>query len=117
MVFSKYLNTLDEAIALTEKYLLPDLNGIGIYKGGGEVKVKFNGIDSWQKSDREEIKDELEEGHIDIVFCSTAAQEGVNLQAASTLINIDVPWIPSDLEQRIGRIARLGQIEPYCGDF
>ena len=117
LVFSKYLNTLDEAIALTEKYLLPDLNGIGIYKGGGEVKVKFNGIDSWQKSDREEIKDELEEGHIDIVFCSTAAQEGVNLQAASTLINIDVPWIPSDLEQRIGRIARLGQIEPIVEIF
>ena len=117
LVFSKYLNTLDEAIALTEKYLLPDLNGIGIYKGGGEVKVKFNGIDSWQKSDREEIKDELEEGHIDIVFCSTAAQEGVNLQAASTLINIDVPWIPSDLEQRIGRIARLGQIEPVVEIF
>ncbi len=117
LVFSKYLNTLDEAVALTEKYILPDLNGIGIYKGGGEVRVKYTGINSWQKSDREEIKEELEDHHIDIVFCSTAAQEGVNLQSASTLINIDVPWIPSDLEQRIGRIARLGQEEPIVKIF
>ena len=86
-------------------------------KKTSEVKVKYNGIDSWQKSDREEIKEELEDHHIDIVFCSTAAQEGVNLQSASTLINIDVPWIPSDLEQRIGRIARLGQEEPIVKIF
>ena len=64
------------------------------------------------KSNREAIKDDLEEQSIDIVFCSTAAQEGVNLQAATTLINLDVPWIPSVSEQRRGRIARLGQKEP-----
>ena len=111
LVFSKYLSTLDEAIKLTEEYILSDINGIGMYKGGGKVQVKYNGLE-WRKSNREAIKDDLEEQSIDIVFCSTAAQEGVNLQAAATLINLDVPWIPSDLEQRIGRIARLGQKEP-----
>ena len=43
------------------------------------------------------------------MFCSDAASEGLNLQAARILINVDVPWTPARLEQRIGRIARLGQ--------
>ena len=43
------------------------------------------------------------------MFCSDAASEGLNLQAARVLINVDVPWTPARLEQRIGRVARLGQ--------
>ena len=56
------------------------------------------------------MKHELFSGEIRIVFCSDAASEGLNLQAARILINVDVPWTPSRLEQRVGRIARLGQI-------
>jgi superfamily II DNA/RNA helicase len=40
---------------------------------------------------------------------SDAACEGLNLQTLGTLINVDLPWNPSRLEQRIGRIKRLGQ--------
>ncbi len=44
------------------------------------------------------------------VFLSTdAGATGLNLQSASTLINIDLPWNPAILEQRIARIYRLGQ--------
>ena len=44
------------------------------------------------------------------VFLSTdAGSTGLNLQAAATVINIDLPWNPAVLEQRIGRIYRLGQ--------
>jgi SNF2 family DNA or RNA helicase len=44
------------------------------------------------------------------VFLSTdAGGVGLNLQAASYLINVDIPWNPAVLEQRIGRIHRLGQ--------
>lgn len=44
------------------------------------------------------------------VFLSTdAGSTGLNLQAAATIINIDLPWTPAVLEQRIGRIYRLGQ--------
>ncbi len=47
------------------------------------------------------------------VFLSTdAGGVGLNLQAASVLINLDLPWNPAVLEQRIGRIHRLGQEEP-----
>ena len=47
------------------------------------------------------------------VFLSTdAGGVGLNLQAANVLINIDLPWNPAVLEQRIGRVHRLGQHKP-----
>ncbi len=47
------------------------------------------------------------------VFLSTdAGAVGLNLQHASTLVNMDLPWNPAILEQRIGRIHRMGQKKP-----
>ena len=47
------------------------------------------------------------------VFISTdAGSTGLNLQVASILINLDLPWNPAVLEQRIARIYRLGQEKP-----
>src|SRR5205823_4898169 len=47
------------------------------------------------------------------VFLSTdAGGTGLNLQAADTVINVDVPWNPAVLEQRIARVHRLGQHRP-----
>jgi superfamily II DNA or RNA helicase len=47
------------------------------------------------------------------VFLSTdAGAAGLNLQHASTLVNMDLPWNPALLEQRIGRIHRMGQTRP-----
>jgi superfamily II DNA or RNA helicase len=47
------------------------------------------------------------------VFLSTdAGAAGLNLQHASTLVNMDLPWNPAILEQRIGRIHRMGQTRP-----
>jgi superfamily II DNA or RNA helicase len=47
------------------------------------------------------------------VFLSTdAGSTGLNLQHASTLVNIDLPWNPAILEQRIARIHRMGQKRP-----
>ena len=34
--------------------------------------------------------------------------EGVNLQGASVIVHLDVPWTPAGLEQRVGRAARMG---------
>ena len=44
-----------------------------------------------------------------MVIATDAACEGLNLQTLGTLINVDLPWNPSRLEQRIGRIKRYGQ--------
>ncbi len=47
------------------------------------------------------------------VFLSTdAGGVGLNLQSGSVVINLDIPWNPAVLEQRIGRVHRLGQHKP-----
>ena len=46
---------------------------------------------------------------IRIMVATDAACEGLNLQTLGTLINVDLPWNPTRLEQRIGRIKRFGQ--------
>ena len=49
---------------------------------------------------------------VDILLASEVAAEGVDLQFSSLVINYDLPWNPMRVEQRIGRIDRLGQTEP-----
>jgi SNF2 family DNA or RNA helicase len=44
------------------------------------------------------------------LVCTESGGEGINLQFCNTLINYDLPWNPMRLEQRIGRIHRLGQL-------
>lgn len=45
---------------------------------------------------------------VQVIVSTDAGAEGVNLQAANVLVNVDLPWNPMRLEQRIGRIQRLG---------
>lgn len=45
-----------------------------------------------------------------VMVCTAAGREGINLQFSRVLFNFDLPWNPMDLEQRIGRIHRYGQI-------
>lgn len=45
-----------------------------------------------------------------VLICTAAGREGINLQHARILFNFDLPWNPMDLEQRIGRIHRYGQL-------
>lgn len=59
---------------------------------------------------RKQIIDIFQESNEIKIFLSTdAGGVGVNLQSANILINLDIPWNPAVLEQRIGRIYRLGQ--------
>jgi SNF2 family DNA or RNA helicase len=49
------------------------------------------------------------------VFLTTnAGSTGLNLQAANTVVNVDLPWNPAVLEQRIARAHRMGQTRPVC---
>ena len=45
-----------------------------------------------------------------LLICTAAGREGINLQFARVLFNHDLPWNPMDVEQRIGRIHRYGQV-------
>lgn len=48
---------------------------------------------------------------ITVLLATDAAGEGVNLQNANLMVNYDLPWNPNRLEQRFGRIHRIGQTE------
>src|SRR5947207_538324 len=47
--------------------------------------------------------------HVPVLLCTESGGEGRNIQFCNTLINFDVPWNPMAIEQRIGRIDRIGQ--------
>ena len=108
LLFSRYTDTVD---ALTSLFARHCGDGVpfGVYIGQKSVRVVGSTETPVTKS---QMKKGLESGDIPIVFCSDAASEGLNLQAARVLINVDVPWTPARLEQRIGRVARLGQRAP-----
>jgi SNF2 family DNA or RNA helicase len=52
------------------------------------------------------------EGEAQILLSTEAAGEGRNLQFCRTLVNFDLPWNPLRIEQRVGRIHRIGQTRP-----
>jgi len=64
---------------------------------------------SWRTISRDDAKRRFREGQADILLCTDAAAEGLNFQFCGALINYDMPWNPMRVEQRIGRIDRLGQ--------
>lgn len=80
---------------------------MGLYAGSGKSGIWESGM--FLKKDREEIKSKVRTGELKLLVGTDAASEGLNLQALGTLINIDLPWNPTRLEQRKGRIQRIGQ--------
>jgi hypothetical protein len=55
------------------------------------------------------IDDFLESNDVSVLLTSEVGGEGIDLQRASVLVNYDLPWNPMVVEQRIGRIDRIGQ--------
>jgi SNF2 family DNA or RNA helicase len=108
IVFSRYTDTLESLIKAFEESSAQTLALKYGYYVGGESWIKEIKQEK-QYVTKKELRQALDSDEIRIIFCSDAASEGLNLQSANTLINIDVPWNPGRLEQRIGRIARLGQ--------
>lgn len=65
--------------------------------------------DDFASVERDDIKSAVKKREIRLVVATDAACEGLNLQTLGTLINVDLPWNPARLEQRLGRIKRFGQ--------
>lgn len=117
LVFTQYTDTLDTLRnALREDYG----NGVATYSGrGGEV---WNGS-AWVPCDKERLKAAFRAGAgagtdgdegpsvppVRILVSTDAASEGLNLQTCGLMINFDMPWNPMRVEQRIGRLDRIGQ--------
>jgi ERCC4-related helicase len=108
IVFTQYLDTLD---FVRDQLIARYGSRIACYSGrGGEVwDAEAN---AWRVVDKAEVKARCKRSHprtIDILLGTDAASEGLNLQEFSALVNYDLPWNPMRVEQRIGRIDRIGQ--------
>ena len=103
LVFTQFADTMD--------FLREELRGRGhsvlCYSGRGGEKPSTDG--GWQVIKRADAKKEFQAGSADIMICTDAAAEGLNFQFCGAMINYDMPWNPMRVEQRIGRIDRIGQ--------
>jgi len=105
IVFSQYYDTAYWVGSELAKALPGET--VAVYAGTGKSGL-FRGED-FAFVEREDIKTAVRKRDIRLVVATDAACEGLNLQTLGTLINIDLPWNPSRLEQRLGRIKRFGQ--------
>ena len=93
LVFSFYKKT----ISYLEKRLKE--NGLNVLSISGDIATQ----------DRAEIFEQFQHGSPSILLSTEVAAEGLDFQFVSCLINYDLPWNPAKVEQRIGRIDRIGQ--------
>jgi superfamily II DNA or RNA helicase len=105
IVFSQYYDTVKWVGERLTKRLPGER--VAVYAGAGKSGLFIDG--EWKSIERDQIKKAVKERQIRLVVATDAACEGLNLQTLGTLIDVDLPWNPSRLEQRIGRIKRFGQ--------
>jgi SNF2 family DNA or RNA helicase len=99
VIFTEHRDTLS--------YLL---ERIGTLFGRQEMMVSIDG--SVPREARRAIEDRFRnDPDVYFLVATDAAGEGINLQRAHLMINYDLPWNPNRLEQRFGRIHRIGQTE------
>lgn len=106
IIFSQYYDTASWIAAELAKAFPNET--VAVYAGVGKSGIfrdaQFNSVE------REPIKAAVRAHDIRLLVATDAACEGLNLQTLGTLINVDLPWNPSRLEQRLGRIKRYGQV-------
>jgi SNF2 family DNA or RNA helicase len=103
MVFTQFTDTMD----YLRELLAAAGSSVMCFSGrGGEIR---NTDGTWTPISRDEVKRRFKEGRSEVLVCTDAAAEGLNFQFCGALVNYDMPWNPMRVEQRIGRIDRLGQ--------
>jgi superfamily II DNA or RNA helicase len=106
IIFSQYRTTAEWVLdSLGEAF--PD-EPVALYAGGAASFVSRGS--ERRTATREQIKRRIQDGEIRLVCATDAACEGLNLQRLGAQVNVDMPWNPSRLEQRKGRVQRIGQI-------
>jgi superfamily II DNA or RNA helicase len=99
IIFTEHKDTLN--------YLVGRIGGM---LGNPEAVITIHG--GVNRDDRRKAQEEFRNNPDVLVLVATdAAGEGVNLQNANLMVNYDLPWNPNRLEQRFGRIHRIGQTE------
>ena len=67
---------------------------------------------SIRSEDRQKVQEDfMNDPEVQILIATDAAGEGINLQCSHLMVNYDLPWNPNRIEQRFGRIHRIGQTE------
>jgi SNF2 family DNA or RNA helicase len=78
----------------------------------GQTDVVINIHGSMGREERKKAEEAFKQDkHVQILVATDAAGEGINLQRAHLMVNYDLPWNPNRIEQRFGRIHRIGQTE------
>lgn len=105
IVFTQFTDTLD---ALRDRLHHRYRNQLGTFTGdGGRV---FRESEGWTNIGKRDLVEAIKARVVTVLLATDAASEGLNLQTCSYLINYDMPWNPMRVEQRIGRVDRLGQV-------
>ena len=99
VIFTEHRDTLNY---LTQR--------IGTLLGRPEATVTIHG--GMGREERKKAEEAFKQDvNVDVLIATDAAGEGINLQRAHLMVNYDLPWNPNRLEQRFGRIHRIGQTE------
>ena len=101
LIFSQFY---DSAYALAD-YLVKHIDEpIGLYTNSSASKLFEGG--KVQSVNRDLLKEKVVQGRLKLLIGTDAASAGLNLQKLGCLINLDLPWNPTLLEQRKGRVQR-----------
>ena len=93
VVFTEYADTADWLV--------------GMFTKKGFTAEQYSG--SQNHTERAAIQARFMDGRFEVIVSTDAGNEGIDLQAAHVLVNWDIPWSLVRLEQRMGRIHRIGQ--------
>ena len=105
IVFTQYYDTLD----YLRQQLLPTFGEQLICYFGGRGERWSNSTGAWEPLGKEQVKELFRRGvEVRILLGTDSMSEGLNLQTCDRLVNFDLPWNFMRVEQRIGRVDRIG---------
>jgi superfamily II DNA or RNA helicase len=93
VIFTEYADTADSLLRR--------------FRAAGFSAERYSGRDNHE--DRDKVRDRFARGEFQVLVSTDAGNEGIDLQSAHVLVNWDIPWSLVRLEQRMGRIHRVGQ--------
>ncbi|HEY4554784.1 MAG TPA: SNF2-related protein [Bacillaceae bacterium] len=102
------IKMIDDKVIIFTEYRATQLYLQWFLQKHGITSVPFRG--GFKRGKKDWMRD-LFKNHAQVLIATEAGGEGINLQFCSHVINFDLPWNPMRLEQRIGRVHRLGQTE------
>ncbi|WEG14296.1 SNF2-related protein [Pullulanibacillus sp. KACC 23026] len=100
------IQTIDDKVIIFTEYRATQLYLQWFLKQNGITSVPFRG--GFKRSKKDWMQ-QLFKNNAQVLIATEAGGEGINLQFCQHVINYDLPWNPMRLEQRIGRVHRLGQ--------